>query len=255
MSAPSIHVEQQDRVVVITIDRPHVRNAIDAATAHDIENAFDVAEADPDVWAIVLGAVGPVFCAGADLRAVALGGTAMTSRGGFAGLTSRRRSKPLIAAVDGPALGGGFEVVLACDMVVAGPTAEFGLPEVRRALVAGGGGLVRLPHRLARNVAFELAVTGATIGVTRALTLGLVNRLAVDETAIAAAHTLAGEVVANPPVAVAVAMDVINASSENGETAGWLRSDAAMVVIQASEDFLEGPRAFLEKRAPVWTGR
>lgn len=252
---PPVLTSTEGRIAVVTLDRPAARNAVNGAMAQAIGAAIVEAERDPEIWAVVIAGNGPVFCAGADLRMISEGGSAMTADGGFAGLTSLDRTKPLIAAVDGPALAGGFEIVLACDMVVAGTGASFGIPEVRRALIAAAGGVVRLPHRIPRNVATELAVTGGTIDAERAHALGLVNRLVPAGTALAAALALAAEVVANPPVAVRLALEVVRLSSDRGEVAAWERNDEAMAEVQRSADFREGPLAFLEKRAPVWTGR
>ncbi|MEO6122338.1 MAG: crotonase/enoyl-CoA hydratase family protein [Ilumatobacteraceae bacterium] len=244
----------QGRIAIITLDRPAVRNAVNSEMARIIGAAVAAAEHDPEIWVIVITGNGPAFCAGADLRMIADGGSAMTDDGGFAGITALERTKPLIAAVDGPALAGGFEIVLACDMVVAGESASFGIPEVRRALLAAAGGVIRLPHRIPRNIATELAVTGGTISADRAHQLGLVNRLVPTGAALAGALTLAAEVVANPPIAVRLALEISRLSSEHGEPAAWERNDAAMAEIQQSEDFREGPLAFLDKREPVWTG-
>ena len=245
----------KERIAVITLDRPEARNAVNGEMASAIGAAVAAAEADPDVWALVIAGHGPVFCAGADLRMIADGGTAMTPEGGFAGITTLERTKPLIAAVDGAALAGGFEIVLACDMVVAGTTASFGIPEVRRALFAAAGGIVRLPHRVPRNIATELAVTGGSIDAERAYALGLVNRLVPAGQALESAQSLAAEIVANPPLAVRLAREITILSSEHGEHSAWKRNAEAMAAVQQSADFVEGPRAFLEKRNPVWTGR
>ncbi len=243
-------------VAVVSLRRPEVRNAVDHRVAVEVERALDLAEGDPDVRVVVITGDGPVFCAGADLGMIAAGAaTAMTARGGFAGVTARERTKPLIAAVEGAALAGGFEIVLACDLVVAADGARFGIPEVRRGLVAGAGGLVRLPHRVPRNVAAELALLGGTIPAARALELGLVNRVVAAGGALAAAVALAEEVAANPAVAVAESRAVLDASASAGEAAGWQRNERAMARVQATEDFAEGPRAFLEKRPPIWRHR
>jgi enoyl-CoA hydratase len=256
-----VEVERRGRVGIVTMCRPAKRNAIDRAMSEGIEAAIDDLEDDEDIWAMVLAGEGPVFCAGADLAMVSSGGTAVGPRG-LGGITSGRRTKPLVAAVAGPALAGGFELVLACDLVVAGPDAEFGIPEVRRGLIAAAGGVVRLPHRVPRNVAVELTVLGAPIDARRAHHLGLVNRLvdvprggAANAAVLEAAVALADEIAANPPVAVRTALALSRRSADEGEAAGWAGNAEAMAVVQASEDFAEGPRAFLDKRAPVWTGR
>lgn len=245
-----------NRVAVITIGRPEARNAINASVTTGIENALDRLEADPECWAGILAGDGPVFCAGADLRAIASGQAASlrTSRGGFAGLVSRQRSKPLIAAVDGPALAGGFEMVLACDLVVASRRAVFGLPEVKRSLVAAGGGLFRLPRTVGPKVAMELILTGDPIAAELAYELGLINVLVDPGEALAGAHSLAARIVANAPHAVWASRAVAaKAMSEDDDTLWKLTADA-FAQVGRTDDFLEGPRAFIEKRPPSWSG-
>lgn len=246
-----------NRVAIITIGRPEARNAIDGAVATGIEHAIDRLEADPECWAGILTGEGPVFCAGADLRAIAAGQAASlrTARGGFAGLVSRERTKPLIAAVDGPALAGGFEMVLACDLVVASRRAVFGLPEVKRSLVAAGGGLFRLPRTVGPKVAMELILTGDPIAAELAYEMGLVNVLVDADQALEAAQAMAARIVANAPQAVWASRAVAaRAMSENDNTL-WALTAEALAKVGKTEDFAEGPRAFIEKRPPVWTGR
>lgn len=253
--APVVHLERRGRVAVITIDRPRVRNAVDGPVARQLDAHLDDFEADPELWVGILTGGGTTFCAGADLRMIAAGRSEAVTANGFAGLTDRARAKPLIAAVEGPALAGGFELVLACDLVVAGEGATFGLPEVKRALLAAAGGLVRLPHRLPRSLAMELALTGEAIDTERASAAGLLARVVPDGAALEAALDLAEGIATNPPVAVHSARAVVEASAVGGEAAGWQRSDSAMIAVAAAEDFAEGPRAFVEKRAPNWSGR
>lgn len=252
---PVVRLERQGRIAVITVDRPRVRNAVDGQVAHQLSAHLDTFEAEDGLWVAILTGAGGTFCAGADLKMIAAGRSDATTHHGFGGLTSRQRDKPLIAAVEGPALAGGFELVLACDLVVAAEGATFGLPEVRRALLAAAGGLVRLPHRIPRHLAMELALTGDPIDAERAAVAGLVARVVPDGSALGAAIELAETIAANPAVAVRSARAVVEASAIDGESAGWERGRAAMAVVAAAEDFAEGPRAFLEKRAPVWTGR
>jgi enoyl-CoA hydratase len=192
-SKVTVDYEVLGRAAVITMDRPEARNAVNGEMAAGIEAAIDQLEDDPDVWVGVFTGRGPVFCAGAELKSVARGeaATIMTKRGGFAGFVRRERTKPVIAAVDGPALAGGTEIAVACDLVVASISANFGIPEVKRALVAGAGGLLRLPRVLPRNIAMELALTGEPITAQRAEHLGLVNRLVEPGTARSAAISLA----------------------------------------------------------------
>ena len=205
----------------------------------------------------IVAGTGPVFSAGADLKEVAAGriATLSTERGGFAGITRLARTKPLIAAVDGPALAGGCEIVLACDLVVASRAARFGLPEVKRSLIAAAGGLFRLPRVLPRNVALELALTGDPITAERAHQLGMVNELCEPGSALDAAAALAGRIVANAPIAVRLSREVMLATARADDEEAWPISDAATGKVRETEDFQEGPRAFVEKRRPVWSGR
>ncbi len=244
-------------VAVITIDRPEARNAVDAEVAQGIEAAVDRIEADPDVWVAILTGTPPVFCAGADLKLIAAGkrDSLRTERGGFGGFVARDRTKPVIAAVDGPALAGGCELVLACDLVVASTAARFGLPEVKRSLVAGAGGLFRLGRKLPINVAMECVLTGDPIEAERAHALGLVNVLCEPGDALAAARSLADRICANAPIAVRESRVVVLAGTPADDATGWRLSRDAWDNVQQTEDFQEGPRAFIEKRAPRWLGR
>lgn len=253
----AVGVEVRDRVAVITLRRPEARNAVNAELARALDAAVTRLETDDDLWVGILAAEGPVFSAGADLKEIAAGRAAelSTPDGGFAGLVRHARRKPLIAAVQGPALAGGLELVLACDLVVAAETASFGLPEVKRSLVAAAGGLLRLPQALPRNVALELALTGEPLSAERAHALGLVNRLVPAEQVLDAALELAARIVANAPVAVRESRDVLLASAGEPDGDDWRRTAAALSRTMATEDFNEGPRAFIEKRAPAWTGR
>src|SRR5947208_11978630 len=169
--------ETRGRVAILTINRPEARNAVNGAVANGIEEGIDRLEADDELWAGVIAATGPVFSAGADLKLIASGGFAEmeTERGGFGGIVRRERRKPLVAAVDGPALAGGCEIALACDLIVASATATFGLPEVKRSLVAAAGGLFRLPRALPPKIAMEIVITGEPISAGRAYDFGLVN--------------------------------------------------------------------------------
>ena len=209
------------------------------------------------MWIGVLTGAGPVFSAGADLKVVAAGQFAemITERGGFAGIVSRERSKPIIAAVDGRALAGGCEIVLACDLVVASTEAQFGIPEVKRSLVAAAGGLARLPRKLPWNVAMELAMTGDPIDAERAHQFGMVNRLCEPGQAVEAAMELADQINANAPLAVRASRKLVLASLEHTDTEIIELSGSEMASLAGTEDFAEGPMAFIEKRDPAWKGR
>lgn len=245
------------QTAVLTLRRPEVRNAVDGEVARGIEAAVDRVEGDEAVRVGVLAAEGPVFCSGADLGLIAAGRADefRTERGGFGGLVQRRRSKPLIAAVDGPAVAGGFELALACDLIVASTAAWFSLPEVQRGLVAAAGGLFRLPRRVPENVAMELAVTGDPLTAERAHHFGLVNRLVEPGRVLEAALELAARIAGNAPVAVRESRGVLVESAGADDDEGWRLTLAARARNDATDDRAEGPRAFLEKRPPQWTGR
>ena len=253
----SVDFEQRGPFAVITINRPEARNAINGDVAKGIEEAIDKIESDDSIWVGVLTGVPPVFCAGADLKEINAGnaGSLATSRGGFAGFVQRERTKPVIAAVDGPALAGGTEIVLASDLVVASTTATFGIPEVKRSLVAGAGGLFRLGRKIPLNIAMELTLTGDPIDATRAHAFGLVNRLVEPGTALDEAIKLAEQICANAPVAVRESRKIVLEATNAPDDVGWRMSMEGMGVAMQSEDFSEGLMAFIEKRPPVWKGR
>lgn len=255
----SVRSERHEQTLVVTIDRPDQRNAVDATVAQGVEAALDDAEQDDAIRSVVItGAGDRAFCAGADLKAVAANpdpSLLLTERGGFAGIVRRRFPKIVIAAVNGAALAGGFEIVLACDLVVAAEHATFGIPEVKRGLIAGAGGLIRLPQRLPLPLALELAVTGDPIDAARAHQLGLVNRLVPGDQVLATALELAATIATNAPVAVRESKAVILDSLELDEDSRWERSDDAGATILSTEDLMEGIIAFAERRAPVWKGR
>ena len=252
-----VDYRQEGRVAVLTINRPEARNAVNGDVARGMEEAIDRLEADDDTWIGVVAGEGPVFSAGADLKAIAAGQAAdlQTKRGGFGGIAARDRTKPLIAAVDGPALAGGCEIVLSCDLVVASTNARFGIPEVKRSLVAAAGGLFRLPRALPRNVAMELALTGDPIDAERAHAFGLVNELVEPGKALEAALALAERINANAPVAVRQSRRVVVEGMLADDDTAWKVTGDAMAKAMSTEDFAEGPRAFIEKRPPEWKGR
>lgn len=245
-------------IALVTLNRPDKRNAISPEVASAMDAIVKKIESDPQIRVAILTSSEPkVFCAGADLGAIASGrGAGMeTPSGGFAGFVYAPRSTPWIAAVEGMALAGGFEICLACDMIVASENARFGLPEVTRGLMAGAGGLPRLAAMLPRNIAAEMVATGAPVDAAFAHKFGVVNRLTAAGDALATARALADTIAANAPLAVQYSLSAMRASI--GQSDGTGRDIAAdrNALLRKTDDFREGPRAFMEKRAPVWTGR
>jgi len=247
-----VRAERTGRLLVVRMCREAKRNAVNRQLADELDAAFNLLEDDDGLWAGVLTGTGSVFCAGSDLTA---GGDYLTERGGEYGLIRRRRRKPLIAAVEGAALGGGLELVLACDLVVASRTARFGLPEVSRGVVASCGALFRAPHALPANLARELLLTGEPIDADRAREAGLVNVVTEPGGAVPAAVALGERICANAPVAVQASLVAVNRWLAAAEEFGWQVTADAVAAIGASEDYREGIAAFLEKRPPRWTGR
>ena len=246
--------ERRGRVEILTLNRPEARNAVSPEVSQAIEAALDELEADREVRVIVLTGNGPVFCAGADLKVVARGEgmNIETERGGFGGLVRREVSKPIIAAVNGPALAGGFELVLACDLVVASEDATFGLPEAKRGLLAAAGGPIRLAKRVPTALALEIVMTGDPIPAQRAHAVGLVNRVVPTADVVAAAVALAELIMENSPSAVRAARALVRGAVDRDEAGGWeLTYELARTLI-ASGDAIEGATAFAEKRQPVW---
>ncbi|MVU80807.1 crotonase/enoyl-CoA hydratase family protein [Nocardia sp. ET3-3] len=243
-----------DGIATITLNRPEVRNAIDRPTAEAISAALDEFEAREDARVGILTATGPVFSAGMDLKAFSKTRERPISatRGGF-GIVERPPTKPLIAAVEGKALGGGLEIALACDLIVAAENAEFGLPEVKRGLVAAAGGVLRLPRRISRALAMEIVLTGEPIGVGRAAEIGLVNRVVLAGTAAKEARALAAVIAANAPMAVRTAKLLVDQSVDWPFAEAFTRQAPHTDIVRSSHDASEGARAFVEKRAPVWT--
>lgn len=255
-SAPVLY-EVRRGIALITLNRPESRNAVNPAVAEELSSILDKVEQDPDVQVCVLtGAGGKAFCAGMDLKAFAAGqGKEIISEtDGFAGFTSRQRSKPFIAAVNGAAMGGGCELVLACDMAVAAEHALLALPEVKRGLFAAAGGALRLPRMMPRVRAMEMLLSGDPLTASEAYDLGLLNRVVPLEGLLDAALGLAGRIAANAPLAVRTTLALARRASEP-DLELWRENARAWARVAASEDAEEGPRAFREKRAPVWKGR
>jgi enoyl-CoA hydratase len=255
MSAePRILTERFGHVLVITINRPEARNAFDAASAEAMEAAVDRLDAEDDLFVGVINGAGGNFCAGADLKAAARGERAATRRGGF-GMFSKPPSKPVIAAVEGFAVGGGFELCLACDLIVAGRTARFGLPEVRHNVVAIGGGLFRLPRRMPYHLAMELALTGEFRDAAFFHRHGVVNRVVEEGEALSEAIAWAQALLVNGPTALAASKQIMWHSADWTDEEGWREQMKYADRALQSEDRKEGLAAFAEKRKPVWSGR
>lgn len=241
--------------LLITINRPEARNAVDAAVASGIAAAIDELEGNPDLRVGVLTGAEGTFSAGMDLKAAGRGESAHVAGNGFGGLTEAETSKPLIAAVEGFALGGGFELALACDLVVAASDARFALPEVKRGLIAGGGGVIRLPSRIPHHLAMELLLTGRDVSAERARELGIVNQLVSAGQAASAALELAKEIAGNAPLAVAAVKRVVRQTGTLPDDLAFSVQSKEVRHLMRSEDFAESVRAFSKKRTPQWTGR
>jgi enoyl-CoA hydratase len=251
----AVLTEPRGRVLVITMNRPDQRNAVNAAVATGIASALDRLDADTGLSIGVITGAGKGFCSGMDLKAFVAGERPWAGDRGFAGITQRAAAKPLIAAVEGFAVAGGLEVALACDLIVAARGARLGIPEVKRSLVAAGGGLLRLPRMLPRNIAMEMALTGDPMPAERGYELGLVNRLADPGAALDTALELADAIAQNGPLALAASKRILNESADWPDSEFFTRQAEITEPVMASEDAREGATAFAEKRAAVWQGR
>ncbi|MEV6774154.1 enoyl-CoA hydratase-related protein [Nocardia sp. NPDC051030] len=248
----SVDLERIDRTLVIRMNRPHKRNAIDAEMTAGLDRALNDFEDDPDLWVAVLTGTDTVFSAGTDLAA---GSGAPTERGGPYGVVRRERRKPLIAAVEGRALGGGMEIVLACDLVVAAHNSSFGLPEVSRGVIATCGGLFRARRALPLNIAKELLLTGEPLTADRAWRLGFVNQLADPGEVVDTAVELAARICRNAPVSVRESLTALEQLNSADDAEAWRVTEQAMAATLSSDDTKEGIAAFLERREPRWTGK
>ncbi len=253
--ADSLQTDVRGNVLVMTINRPEARNAMDQATAHALADALDELDARDDLRLGIVTGAGGTFCSGMDLKGFLRGERPSVEGRGFGGLTERPPRKVLIAAVEGYALAGGFELVLACDLVVASSAAKFGLPEVKRGLVASAGGLIRLPRRIPFHVAMEYALTGEMLDAARAYGFGLVNRLAEPGQALDDALKLAATVAANGPLAVATSKRIVSESADWNAAEMFALQRPIAAPVFTSADAREGSAAFAEKRAPNWSGR
>jgi enoyl-CoA hydratase/carnithine racemase len=255
MTTAPVKTEVLEGVMVVTINRPEVRNAIDTETAAALAEAMDRLDSSDELMVAVITGSGGNFCAGMDLKAFLAGERPSIEGRGFAGIVERPPIKPLIAAVEGYALAGGFEIVLACDLVVASRDAMFGLPEVRRGLVAAGGGLLRLPERIPFNLATEWALLGEFQSALRGFECGLVNRLAEPGEALAIALQLANSIKANGPLAVRATKQILSERRDWTAAESFDRQRAISEPVRGSDDAREGAQAFREKRSPKWRSR
>jgi crotonobetainyl-CoA hydratase len=262
VTEPAALVERRGNVLVITINRPDARNAVNGAVSTGVGDALDRAQRDPDVWAVVItGAGDKSFCAGADLKAISRRENLYHPshpEWGFAGYVHHFIDKPTIAAVNGTALGGGSELALASDLVVADESAIFGLPEVKRGLIAAAGGVFRIAEQLPRKVALELLFTGEPISAADAAKWGLINQVVPDGTVLDAALALAARITVNAPLSVQASKRVacgVDDGTITADQAGWSRTTREMRTLLKSEDAQEGPLAFAQKRQPVWKAR
>jgi crotonobetainyl-CoA hydratase len=260
----AVLTERVGHVMVVTLNRPAAHNAVNLAVSLGLGEALEVADGDSGVWAVIVTGAGErAFCAGADLKALTRGEAlgpddAARAAWGFAGYVAHHISKPTIAAVNGLAFGGGTEIALASDLIVAADTASFALPEVKRGIFAAAGGVFRLPRQLPKKIAMEMILTGEPISATRAFDLGLVNRVVPAGDLMRAAKDLAGAVCANAPLAVQASKRMANGIFDgivSSEASSWDQCRTEGAALMRSPDAQEGPTAFAEKRAPVWLAR
>ncbi len=257
---PGALYEVRGHIAVITLNRPEAMNSVNRSLATGLGQGLDRAEQDPEVRAVVVTATGRAFCAGMDLKAFARGEDVSVeghAEWGFAGMVRHPISKPVIAAVNGFAMGGGTEIVLAADLAVAAASASFGLPEVKRGLVAAAGGVLRLPRQIPIRLAMELALTGRAVTATEAAEIGLVNRVVADDALMDAALELAEQIAANAPLAVQATKRMILEQARFGSDLDdeiWQHHDRVLLPVFQTKDAMEGAVAFAEKRPPVWRG-
>ncbi|MDP9134162.1 MAG: crotonase/enoyl-CoA hydratase family protein [Actinomycetota bacterium] len=255
MADEAVLTEADDGVLLITLNRPDVRNAVNAAIASGVAEALDRLDEDDDLTLGILTGAGKGFCAGMDLKAFVAGESMFVEHRGFAGIVQRPPLKPLIAAIEGFAVAGGFEIALACDLLVAARDARLGIPEVKRSLVAAGGALLRMPHRMPYHLAMEMALTGDPISAERAAEVGLVNRVSEPGEAVATARQLAAAIAANGPLALLASKRILVEAPGWNEDEQWQRQGDIVGPVFGSADAREGATAFAEKRDPVWKGR
>jgi enoyl-CoA hydratase/carnithine racemase len=252
---PAVRSERRENVLLITIDRPEVRNAVNAAVAAGIAGALEELDGDDALAVGVLTGAGGFFCAGMDLGAFVKGESPWFGDRGFAGIAQRSARKPLIAAIEGFAVAGGMEIALACDLIVAAEGAKMGIPEAKRSLVAAGGALLRLPRRMPYHLVMELALTGENLPAERFHDFGVVNHLAEPGQAVEGALDLATRLAANGPLALIASKRILQEQFDWTSEEMWERQRAISGPVFDSQDAKEGANAFKEKRPPVWQGR
>ena len=255
MSEAEVLTEARDGVLIITLNRPKAKNAANRALAEGVAAAIDQLEADDSLRVAVLTGAGGTFCSGMELKAFVSGETPAIKGRGFAGLTEYRSAKPIIAAVEGYALAGGFELAISCDLIVAADNSRFGIPEVKRGLAAAAGGLVKLPKQIPYHVAMEMALTGDFYTAQRVFELGLINRISEPGSALDDALALAATIAANGPLAIAASLKTVSSAQDWSSDEMMDRQNEIVSPVFTSEDAIEGATAFAEKRPPVWKGR
>lgn len=252
----TLTLESEGRCATITLNRPERRNSVNAALAQELHDAILTCEADPQVSVIILTGTGSSFCAGMDLAAFGAGEVddILHGPGRFAGFVGLKRQKPVIAAINGPAVAGGFEIVLACDLAVSVDTAVFGLPEAKRGLIAGAGGIFRLARQLPRAVVNELILLGEPVSAQRAYELGLLNKVVTADALMPAARDMAARLISSAPMSVSLGLQLARTAAAGDEDQLWALNNDFLNQTVASDDVKEGARAFLEKRPPHWRG-
>lgn len=251
----AVLVDINEAVITITLNRPAAKNAANKALAEGLAAAIDELESNDQLKVGIITGAGNTFCAGMDLKAFVSGESPVIEGRGFAGICDYDISKPLIAAVEGYALAGGFELAISCDLIVAADNAKFGIPEAKRGLVAGAGGLLRLPKQMPSRIAMELALTGDFIDAQRLYELGLINQVSAPQGALQAARELASKIAANAPMAVSISKKVVAAAPDWSRQDMFAEQQKLIQPIFTSEDAIEGATAFAEKRAPQWKGK